>query len=47
MEAQKKSIHAAERDTERVVALRRLFLETIQQEDVARFVFVDETRVVC
>ncbi len=43
MEAQKKSIHAAERDTERVVALRRLFLEAIQQEDVTRFVFVDET----
>jgi transposase len=43
MGAQKKSIHAAERDTERVVALRRLFVEAIQQEDVARFVFVDET----
>ncbi|MDJ0367885.1 IS630 family transposase [Hymenobacter sp. H14-R3] len=43
MEAQKKSIHAAERDTERVVALRRLFVEAIQQEEVARFVFVDET----
>lgn len=39
----KKSIHAAERDTARVVALRRLFLETIQQEDVTQFVFVDET----
>ena len=40
---QKKSVHAAERDTERVVALRQLFVETIQQEDVTRFVFVDET----
>ena len=26
-----------------MVALRRLFVEVIQQEDVARFVFVDET----
>ena len=26
-----------------MVALRRLFVEAIQQEDVARFVFVDET----
>lgn len=43
MGPQKKSIHAAERDTERVVALRRLFLEAIQEEDVTRFVFVDET----
>ncbi|AWM34946.1 IS630 family transposase [Hymenobacter nivis] len=43
--AQKKSIHAAERDTERVVALRRLFLEAIQPEDVTRFVFVDETSI--
>ena len=40
---QKKSVHAAERDTERVVALRRLFIEAIQEEDVTRFVFVDET----
>ena len=43
MGAQKKSVHAAERDTERVVAMRRLFLEAIQEEDVSRFVFVDET----
>jgi hypothetical protein len=43
MGAQKKSVHAAERDTERVVAMRRLFLEAIQEEDVRRFVFVDET----
>ena len=39
----KKSVHAAERDTERVVALRRLFVEAMQEEDVARLVFVDET----
>ena len=39
----KKSIHAAERDTERVGALRRLFVEALQEEDVARFVSVDET----
>ena len=39
----KKSVHAAERDTKRVVALRRLFVEAMQEEDVARFVFVDET----
>ncbi len=39
----KKSVHAAERDTARVVALRRLFIEAIQEEEVTRFVFVDET----
>lgn len=39
----KKSVHAAERDTARVVALRGLFVEAIQQEDVSRLVFVDET----
>ena len=39
----KKSIHAAERAPERVVALRRLFVEAMQEEDVTRFVFVDET----
>ena len=43
MGAQKKSVHAAERVTERVIELRRLFLEAIQEEDVSRFVFVDET----
>ena len=43
MGAQKKSIHAAERDTARVVSLRRLFLEALAQEDVTRLVFVDET----
>ena len=36
-------IHAAERDTERVRNLREKFLETLQGEDVTRFVFVDET----
>ena len=35
----KKSVRAAER----AVALRRLFIEAIQQEYVTRFVFVDET----
>ena len=39
----KKSIHAAERAPERVVALRRLFVEAMQEEAVAHFVFVDET----
>ncbi|WP_226930190.1 IS630 family transposase [Hymenobacter siberiensis] len=39
----KKSVHAAERDTARVVALRRLFIEAIQEEEVTRFVFVGET----
>jgi transposase len=43
--AQKKSLHAAERDTERVRCLRRDFLEALQQEDVTRFKFVDETSV--
>ena len=43
MGAQKKSVHAAERDTARVVSLRRLFLEALPQEDVTRLVFVDET----
>ena len=45
MAAQKKSLHAAERDTERVKALRRDFLEALQHEDVTRFKFVDETSV--
>ena len=43
--AQKKSLHAAERDTDRVKALRREFVEAIQHEDVTRFKFVDETSV--
>lgn len=38
-------MHAAERDTERVKALRREFIEAIQHEDVTRFKFVDETSV--
>jgi transposase len=40
--AKKKSIHAAERDTERVRALRRDFVEAMQTEDFTRFKFVDE-----
>ena len=36
----KKSIHDAERDTARVVALRHLFLEALPQEGVTRVVFV-------
>ncbi|HLK96170.1 MAG TPA: IS630 family transposase, partial [Hymenobacter sp.] len=43
--AQKKSRHAAERDTERVKALRRAFLDALPGQDVARFKFVDETSV--
>lgn len=38
-------MHAAERDTERVKALRREFIEVLQQEDVTHFKFVDETSV--
>ena len=38
-------MHAAERDTERVRALRREFIEALQHEDVTRFKFVDETSV--
>ena len=41
----KKSVHAAERDPERVVALRRLFGETVHKADFTRFVFVDEMRL--
>ncbi|MEJ7660162.1 MAG: hypothetical protein WKG07_11340 [Hymenobacter sp.] len=41
----KKSVHAAERDTERVKGLRRAFLEALPGEDVRRFKFVDETSV--
>ena len=43
MAAKKKSLHAAERDTERVNTLRRAFVEAVQQEEVACFKFVDET----
>ena len=39
----KKSIHAAERDNERVRALRAAYLEALQTEDFTRFKFVDET----
>lgn len=41
--AKKKSVHAAERDTARVRALRAAFLEAVQAEDFTRFKFVDET----
>ena len=41
--AKKKSIHAAERDTRRVVALRQAFVEALQSEDFTCFKFVDET----
>lgn len=40
---QKKSVHATERDSERVVALRQAFLESLAAQDVTRFIFVDET----
>lgn len=43
--AQKKSVHAAERDTGRVKALRQTFLEALADEDARRFKFVDETSV--
>ena len=39
----KKSIRAVERGTERVVALRRLLVETVPEEDFTRLIFVDET----
>ena len=41
--AKKKSVHAAERDTQRVRALRAVFLEALQTEDFTCFKFVDET----
>ena len=41
--AKKKSVHAAERDTERVRALRAAFLEAVQGADFTCFKFVDET----
>ena len=43
MAAKKKSVHAAERDTERVRALRAAFVEAVQAKDFTRFKFVDET----
>ena len=39
----KKSVHASQRDTPRVSAQRRAFLEALAQEDVSCFKFVDET----
>ena len=41
----KKSLHAAERDTERVQTLRTAFRETVQGLDVHRLKFVDESGV--
>ena len=42
--AQKKALHAAERDTPRLVALRAAFVEAVaRDEDPTRFQFVDET----
>jgi transposase len=41
--AKKKSLHAAERDTERGKTLRRAFVEAVQEEDFTCFKFVDET----
>jgi hypothetical protein len=43
--AEKKSLHAAERDTERVRAWRGALLEAIPGQDVTRFHFVDEAGV--
>ncbi|WP_191906310.1 IS630 family transposase [Hymenobacter baengnokdamensis] len=43
MAAKKKSVHAAERDTQRVKELRRAFVEALQAEDFTCFKFVDET----
>ena len=39
----KKSLHAAERDTERVRTLRTAFRETVQALDISRLKFVDES----
>ena len=43
MAAKKKSVHAAERATERVRTLRAAFVEAVQAEDFTCFKFVDET----
>jgi len=40
--AKKKRVHATERDTARVRALRAASLEALQAEDVTCFQFVDE-----
>jgi len=45
MAAKKKSVHAAERNTRRVIALRRAFVEALQSEDFTCFKFVDEMRM--
>ena len=42
--AKKESVHAAERDTQRVKDLRRVFVEALQAEDFTCFKFVDEMR---
>jgi transposase len=44
-EAQKKSLHAAEQDTERIRAQRDLWREAAQELDPERLVFVDESGV--
>ena len=41
--AKEKSVHAAERDSDRVRALRSAFIETVQAKDFTCFKFVDET----
>ena len=43
MAAKKKSVQAAERDTERVRGLWAAFVEAVQTEDFTRFKLVDET----
>jgi len=43
LEPQKKGVPASQRDTPRVRAHRRAFLEALAGEDVRRFKFVDET----
>jgi hypothetical protein len=40
---QKESVHAAQRDNDRVRALRTAYLEALQTEDFTRFKFVDKT----
>lgn len=40
--AEKKSLHASERDTQRVAQLRREYAEEIQAVDLARLKFLDE-----
>jgi hypothetical protein len=41
----KKSLHAAERDTERIQTLRTAFRETVQDLDVRQLKFVDASGV--